>query len=215
MTVQGDAGNTTISQGTAPTGALPNGYTYIVMLDEGDKGTGVQIRFGGITGSAIDFTVLDQDQLTWIGDQWLHLEVGDAILDVFGRTGRITAEAGDYTADQISVTPTGGVSANNVQDAIDELDIETVKLEGSQTINGTKTFSANTYLTGTTLYMNNSGEQNIQRNNSTVRYGMYMGNSSMGFYDWKNGRGVLQYSPTTGVVNITNPNSLTSQGSGT
>ncbi len=215
MTVQGDVGNTTISQGTAPNGALPNGYTYIIMLDEGDKSTGVQIQFGGITGSATDFTVLDQDQLTWVGDQWLHLEVGDAILDVFGRTGRITAEAGDYTANQIALNPTGGVSASNVQGAIAELDIETVKLEGSQTINGTKTISSNLYHTGSNIYLHGSASQYIRRDRSGINHGFYLSDSGLGIYDWETGRQAIDYNIGTGITSIRNPTSNTSQGSGT
>ncbi len=45
---------------------------------------------------------------------------------VFSRTGAITAQAGDYTAAQITNAPAGNVAATNVQAAIDELDSEKI-----------------------------------------------------------------------------------------
>ena len=41
---------------------------------------------------------------------------------VFGRTGVVTAQNGDYTASQITNTPAGNISSTNVQYAINELD---------------------------------------------------------------------------------------------
>jgi hypothetical protein len=42
------------------------------------------------------------------------------------RSGAVVPEAGDYTADQITNTPAGAISAVTVQDALDELDAEKV-----------------------------------------------------------------------------------------
>jgi hypothetical protein len=52
-----------------------------------------------------------------------------------------TSSAGSIAASSVSFVPTGGISSTNVQSAIEELDIETVKLTGTQTIAGDKTFS--------------------------------------------------------------------------
>jgi hypothetical protein len=49
---------------------------------------------------------------------------GGAVDSVFGRTGTVVAVANDYTADQVQNTPAGGISATNVQAAINELDTE-------------------------------------------------------------------------------------------
>lgn len=47
-----------------------------------------------------------------------------AVDSVFARTGAVVAAAGDYTAAQITNVPAGGVEAEDVQAAIDELDTE-------------------------------------------------------------------------------------------
>ncbi len=124
--VTGDALNISISQGTAPTfaGVSADGYTYIVQLRAADKPTGVTAPFLGATGSATSTTLFDQDQLVWIGNQWYHLETGDAIINVFGRTGAITANSGDYTAAKITSTPYGSIGSTNVQAAIQEIEVE-------------------------------------------------------------------------------------------
>lgn len=49
---------------------------------------------------------------------------GGAVDSVFGRTGAVVAASGDYTAAQVTVTPTGSVAATTVQAAIAELDSE-------------------------------------------------------------------------------------------
>jgi hypothetical protein len=52
---------------------------------------------------------------------------GGAVSSVFGRTGGVTANSGDYTATQITNTPSGSIAASNVQAAINELEVETLK----------------------------------------------------------------------------------------
>lgn len=49
---------------------------------------------------------------------------GGAVSSVFGRTGVVVATAGDYGASAITNTPSGGISATNVQSALNELDSE-------------------------------------------------------------------------------------------
>ena len=46
------------------------------------------------------------------------------VSSVFGRTGAVAAQSGDYSAAQVSNTPAGGVVATTVQAAINELDAE-------------------------------------------------------------------------------------------
>ncbi len=49
---------------------------------------------------------------------------GSAVDSVFGRTGAVSAQAGDYSASQVSSLATGNIAATNVQSAIAELDDE-------------------------------------------------------------------------------------------
>ena len=46
------------------------------------------------------------------------------VTTVFGRSGAVTATAGDYTATQITNTPAGAIAATTVQAALNELDTE-------------------------------------------------------------------------------------------
>ncbi len=57
-------------------------------------------------------------------DTWALLSGSGDVSSVFGRTGAVVSEAGDYTASQVNNTPAGNISATNVQAAINELDTE-------------------------------------------------------------------------------------------
>lgn len=49
--------------------------------------------------------------------------LSDSAVDSFNsRTGAVTAEAEDYSAEQIVNTPAGTITEENVQDALNELD---------------------------------------------------------------------------------------------
>jgi len=58
---------------------------------------------------------------------------GGAVDDVFGRTGSVTAQSGDYTASQITNTPSGNISAVTTQAAVNELDTEKQPLDSDLT----------------------------------------------------------------------------------
>ena len=49
---------------------------------------------------------------------------GGAVSSVYGRTGAVVAQSGDYSAAQVTNTPAGNVAASTVQAAINELDAE-------------------------------------------------------------------------------------------
>lgn len=49
---------------------------------------------------------------------------GGLVTSVFSRVGDVVAEAGDYTASQVTFVATGTIAATNVQDAIEEIDAE-------------------------------------------------------------------------------------------
>lgn len=69
--------------------------------------------------------------------------VAQNITSVFGRTGVVTAQNGDYTATNITNTPAGGISAITVQAAINELDTEKLSLSGG-TMSGTLNMNGGT-----------------------------------------------------------------------
>lgn len=70
---------------------------------------------GGITATNVQDALEDLDAA---------LAGAGAVGSVFGRTGAITATAGDYTAAQVTNTPAGNIAATTVQAAINELDTE-------------------------------------------------------------------------------------------
>lgn len=61
---------------------------------------------------------------------------GGAVSSVFGRTGAVIAVSNDYNASQIQNTAAGGISATNVQSALNELDTEKAPI-ASPTFTGT------------------------------------------------------------------------------
>lgn len=64
-------------------------------------------------------TALDQVGIRANG-AWVYLGAG-AVASVFTRTGAVVAVAGDYNASQITFTPASGISATQVQAAIEEV----------------------------------------------------------------------------------------------
>jgi len=56
------------------------------------------------------------------------------------KTTTTAVASGTVPATNVSVSPIGGISSTNAQSAFQELDSETVKLTGNQTIEGAKTF---------------------------------------------------------------------------
>jgi hypothetical protein len=68
----------------------------------------------------------------WIvsnGSTWDKIDNTDSISSFKNRTGAITPQAGDYIASQITNTPSGPITATNVQTAIDQLaSIDATKL---------------------------------------------------------------------------------------
>lgn len=87
------------------------------------------ISTGDYTYSGIDFKTGD-----WIissGNTWDKVDNTDAVSSVFGRTGNITAQDGDYTASQITNVPSGSISSVTVQAALNELATEKAPSAGS------------------------------------------------------------------------------------
>lgn len=81
-----------------------------------------------------------------------------SVTSIFGRTGAVTAQPGDYASNQVSFTPTGSILSLNVQDAVASLDSSTLKLSGG-TLTGTLTLNNNPALpleAATKQYVDNS-----------------------------------------------------------
>jgi hypothetical protein len=64
----------------------------------------------------------------WNSQQFAGTLGGGAVTSVFGRTGDVLSNSGDYTASQITFTPSGNISAVTAQLAIQELDSEKLDL---------------------------------------------------------------------------------------
>ena len=87
------------------------GHYYVVNVDG-------STNLNGITDWKVG------DWAIYNGSVWQKVDNSESVTSVFGRTGSITAVAGDYSAAQITNTAAGSITATNVQDAINELDGE-------------------------------------------------------------------------------------------
>lgn len=89
-----------------------NGDIYVVSTGgTQDLGSGSVIFGSG------DFVIHN-------GTRWEKAASSADISSVFGRTGAVTAQSGDYSALQITYTPTGNLASTTVQAALNELDSE-------------------------------------------------------------------------------------------
>lgn len=73
------------------------------------------------------------DWVVFNGSTWEKIDNTDSISSVFGRTGAISSANGDYTASQITNSPSGAVASTTVQAAINELDSEKQPLDATLT----------------------------------------------------------------------------------
>lgn len=104
-----------------------NASTNSPSLADGVGDTGMVYRVGtagsqNLGSGSISFDV--GDYVIYNGTTWEKSDTTDAVASVFGRTGIVTAQSGDYTASQVTNTPAGGIAATTVQAAINELDSE-------------------------------------------------------------------------------------------
>lgn len=103
------------------------------------------------------------------GTSWQKIESLNTVSSVFGRSGSVTAQNGDYNASQITFAPNGTLSSTNVQTAIQELRDETISssLADSQILIGNGSnqatavnLSGDLSLTNTGITTINSGSVN-------------------------------------------------------
>lgn len=95
-----------------------------------NKGHYYVVAVAGTT--AID-GVADWEQRDWVvsnGAAWEKIDNTDKVVSVFGRSGPILAEAGDYTAEQVTFAPAGNLQATDVQAALVEVDGDVTAMTG-------------------------------------------------------------------------------------
>jgi hypothetical protein len=87
-----------------------------------------------VTGeNGVIYVALDTNvTYRWSGSVYIEISPSD-VTSVFGRSGAVTAQAGDYTAAQITNTPSGSISAITVQAAINELEAEKQPIDATLT----------------------------------------------------------------------------------
>lgn len=86
------------------------------------------------TGSnGVIYVALDTNKTyRWSGSIYIEISPSE-VTSVFGRSGAVTAQSGDYNALQITNTPSGSISATTVQAAINELDTEKQPIDATLT----------------------------------------------------------------------------------
>lgn len=152
-----------------------------------------------VTGeNGVIYVALDTNvTYRWSGSVYIEISPSD-VTSVFGRSGAVVAQAGDYTATQITNTPSGNISAITVQAAINELDAEKQPLDATLTAlaafnsNGilvqtaADTFAARSVAQGTGITVTNgngvAGNPTIAIANTTVTAAAYGSATQVGTF---------------------------------
>jgi hypothetical protein len=152
-----------------------------------------------VTGeNGVIYVALDTNiTYRWSGSVYIEISPS-AVTSVFGRSGAVSALAGDYTAAQITNTPSGSISAITVQAAINELEAEKQPLDATLTAlaafnsNGilvqtaVDTFVARAVAQGTGITVTNgngvAGNPTIAIANTTVSANSYGSASQVGTF---------------------------------
>jgi hypothetical protein len=127
-----------------------NASTNSPTLADGTGNTGdvyhVQVA-GSVDFGAGAISLSIGDKVVYNGTIYEKWSLTDSVSSVFGRTGAITAQSGDYSANQITNTAAGSLSSTTVQDAINELDSEKQPIDG--TLTALAAFNSNGLVTQT------------------------------------------------------------------
>jgi hypothetical protein len=143
-----------------------------------------------VTGEAgVIYVALDTNKTyRWSGSIYIEISPSD-VTSVFGRSGAVSAQSGDYNASQITNTPSGNISSVTVQAALNELDAEKQPLDATLTAlaafnsNGIlvqtapDTFTSRSVVAGTGITVNNgdgvSGNPSVAISNTGVTAASY------------------------------------------
>jgi hypothetical protein len=152
----------------------------------------------------------------WSGSTYIEISPS-AVTSVFGRSGVVSAQSGDYSAAQVSNTPAGNLSSTTVQGALNELDSEKQPVDATLTAlaafnsNGivvqtaADTFAARSIASGTGITVSNgdgvSGNPSIALSSTGVTASTY-GTASQVPSFAVNAQGQLT-SVTNTAINIT------------
>lgn len=121
---------------TRSDGLLKNGVVSMDSLGA-DVLSAIALGDANAQASAVAVTPAGGITATNVQDALEELDAAlagaGAVSSVFGRTGAVTATAGDYTATQVTNTPAGNIAATTVQAALNELDTEKQPLDADLT----------------------------------------------------------------------------------
>lgn len=125
--------------------------------------------FPVIGESGIIYVAIDTSKTyRWSGSVYIEISPSE-VTSVFGRSGAVVAQSGDYTAGQVTNVPAGNITGTTVQAALNELDAEKQPLDATLTAlaafnsNGivvqtaADTFAARSIDSGTGITVNNGG----------------------------------------------------------
>jgi hypothetical protein len=171
-----------------------------------------------VTGeNGVIYVAIDSNKTyRWSGSTYIEISPS-AVTSVFGRSGAVSAQSGDYSAAQVSNTPAGSISSVTVQAALDELDSEKQPVDATLTAlaafnsNGiivqtaADTFAARSIASGTGITVSNgdgvSGNPSIAISASGVTASTYGSASQVSSFS-VNAQGQITSASNTSI-NIT------------
>jgi hypothetical protein len=171
-----------------------------------------------VTGeNGVIYVAIDNNKTyRWSGSTYIEISPS-AVTSVFGRSGVISAQSGDYSAAQVSNTPAGSISSVTVQAALNELDSEKQPVDATLTAlaafnsNGivvqtaADTFAARSIASGTGITVSNgdgvSGNPSIAISASGVTASTYGSASQVSSFS-VNAQGQITSASNTSI-NIT------------
>ncbi len=185
------AWNASTNTPTLSDGTGASGEEYVVSA-----GATRNLGSGNIVFAAGDFIIHN-------GTKWEVAPSSSAVSSVFGRTGSVAAQSGDYAALQITNTPAGTISAITVQAALNELDSEKLGSLNGLTA-ASQTFANDTNVTitsvGSTHSLGWAGQLAVTRGGTGA--GSFTANGVI----YGNGTGTLQVTAagTSGQLLVAN-----------
>lgn len=133
-------GTTPVTMVAAPAASTSRQVKYLSVSNTDTVNATVTINFidGANTRRLTTVVLAPGEGLEWTPDSgfqkpYQQQVVTGPVASVFGRTGTVVAQAGDYTGTQVTFTPVGGISSTNVQAAIAEVDSEKQPLNANLT----------------------------------------------------------------------------------